>query len=283
MTLPRPACGRPPSGRLRWGILLCVVTLGCEAREVEPTVEPFQEATVVIEQEPAPEPAQRPFLPDAVGRSSQPGSFPHDAHEQIDCAACHETPRGHTTHSAVACADCHRSSEDVSMAALTPEECQACHHAAEQAVSCETCHVAQPVLTSVQQIDLEVWDAPRTRTLAFEHALHGELSCESCHQALPALAPAESCASCHAEHHTAQVQCSACHLEPRAEAHDVEAHLTCSGSGCHRAPAIERIATARAVCLSCHVDQQDHEEDGDCVECHRVRGEPVASAAWRHR
>jgi hypothetical protein len=53
----------------------------------------------------------------------------------------------------------------------------------------------------------------------------------------------------------------------------VNAHLTCSGSGCHTAPEVERVSDTRAVCLLCHQEQENHEPGGVCVECHRVRPE----------
>ena len=145
-------------------------------------------------------------------------------------------------------------------------------------MSCEACHESQPAVQSVQELFLEVWTAPRERSLAFDHGLHADLTCASCHQALPLLSPAESCASCHTEHHTVEVRCVECHVAPVEGAHDVQAHLTCSGSGCHRTPEVEAMASARPVCISCHVELEEHEPGGDCIECHRVRGEPTA---WR--
>lgn len=266
------------------GVLGVAVLLACgEAPEPEPVQEPVQEALAAAEPDTVvAEPRLRPFLPDEMQRSTRAESFPHATHEQIDCAVCHQVPQGHGTHGDVECADCHTSSANVTVRALTPEQCQSCHHGVDQTRSCVVCHQDRPTVASVQELDLEVWRTPRTRTLAFDHGLHADLECRTCHQALPALTPAEPCASCHSVHHTGEVRCASCHVEPPAGAHGVEVHLTCSGSGCHRAPEVEAIATQRPVCLACHAEQEDHEPGGDCIECHRVRGEPTASADWRH-
>jgi hypothetical protein len=203
-------------------------------------------------------------------RSTRPETFAHEAHEQIDCAVCHQVTQGHGSHEDVECADCHRASEMATVRALTPEQCLACHHGPEQTSTCEDCHEAPGAYQTEQQLALEVWSEARSRTLAFDHAWHEEVDCESCHQAAPVLAP-ETCASCHEDHHVPTVRCASCHTLPPESAHDVESHLTCSGAGCHRSPDVEAIADTRAVCLACHQEQEDHEPEGDCIECHRVR------------
>jgi hypothetical protein len=263
--------------------LVCVLGSACGPEaEVQPEQGSAEPVAEVVEDGPAPEPGLRPFLSDEMQRSTRPESFAHDAHQQIDCAVCHDVPRGHGSHAGVECADCHRASANTTLVTLSPDQCQSCHHGTEQALSCEVCHQSRPTLTSAQELHLEVWSAPRTRSLDFDHGLHEGVECASCHQALPALTPAEPCASCHAEHHTAEATCSACHAEAPPQAHDVEVHLTCSGSGCHRAPEVEAIATTRSVCVSCHLEQQEHEPEGDCIECHRVRGDTTAWTVWSH-
>lgn len=264
------------------GLLVCLTVLACNRDSVpEAEVEPADQVAATQE-EAQPEPGPRPFLPDEMRRSTRAESFPHEAHRQIDCAVCHQTPAGHATHQDVSCAACHRASADVRVMALTPEDCQSCHHSPDQSLTCQACHQSPPAVTTVQQLSLEVWGAPRTRSLDFDHSVHGSVSCGSCHRAFPSLLPAEPCASCHAEHHTAEAHCVSCHVEPPAGAHDVQVHLTCGGAGCHRAPDVEAIATTRNVCLVCHREQEDHEPGGDCVQCHQVRGESTAWATWRH-
>ncbi len=269
-----------------WTGALLVVALAASCGG-EPESEADQPQTIAVvpatvEQGATTEPGLRPFLPDAMQRSTRPESFPHEAHGQVTCAVCHEVPRGHASHTDLGCADCHTAAASATVQALSPEQCQSCHHDAAQLLACESCHESRPTLASVQELALEVWAGPRERALDFDHSIHDDLDCSSCHQALPALTPAVACASCHAEHHTVESSCAACHVEPAAGAHGVEVHLTCSGSGCHRAPEVEAIATTRPVCESCHLDQIDHEPGGSCIECHRMRGGTTALAGWRH-
>jgi len=256
----------------RAALVGCALVAGCgggESPEGAQAPEPTQEVATA---EPSTDtaPPLRRFLPDEMRRATRAETFAHDAHVQIDCAVCHQVPQGHGSHATVACADCHRASAMVTVRALSPDQCASCHHGSNQTLSCEHCHGTPGAVPSEQELFLEVWRAARTRVLDFDHARHGDLTCASCHQAQPSLAP-ESCASCHEEHHVATLRCVTCHTQPPAAAHDVQAHLTCSGSGCHRAPEVEAIADTRAVCLVCHQAQEDHEPGGSCVECHRVR------------
>jgi len=211
------------------------------------------------------------FLPDDMRRSTRAITFPHEAHVQIDCNVCHELPEGHTTHGELQCADCHRASALATVRELSTAQCAACHHGAQQTLTCLDCHDRQGGVSTQQVFALGVWSTPRTRTLSFDHDVHVELDCLSCHRSSPLLTPAEACGSCHAEHHDVGVRCQSCHTPPPPTAHDVQAHLTCSGAGCHRAPEVQAIASDRAVCLACHTAQEEHEPGGVCIECHRVR------------
>lgn len=244
---------------------------GGEPEEEEVAQALVEDATVDSALLDTPSVALRRFLPDSMRRSTRAETFPHDAHGQISCAVCHEVPQGHGSHASVGCADCHRASGLATVRELGPEQCAACHHGPDQALSCQHCHESRGPVQSRQQLALEVWSAPRERTLTFAHGRHAELDCVSCHQAAPMLSPAVPCASCHQEHHAPTIRCQSCHTPPPESAHGVEAHLTCSGSGCHRAPEIEAFADSRAVCLVCHQAQEEHEPGGDCIECHRVR------------
>ena len=244
---------------------------GDRGAEEEAPGPPVEDVTVDPSPLDTPTVALRRFLPDAMQRSTRAETFPHDAHAEISCAVCHELPQGHGTHTSVECAECHRASATATVRELTPVQCAACHHGPDQALGCQDCHESRGVVQSTQQLTLDVWSQPRERTLAFEHGRHGELDCASCHQSAPLLTPAVACASCHDEHHEPTVRCQSCHVPPPETAHGVEAHLTCSGSACHRAPDVEAMADTRAVCLVCHQAQEDHEPGGECIECHRVR------------
>jgi hypothetical protein len=270
----RRALGFLP-GRLRAALLLvalgAVSACGGDRAAEEEAPEPLIEDAAVISPPPdTPTVALRRFLPDAMQRSTRPETFPHEAHVQISCAVCHQVPQGHGSHASVDCAACHRASQAATVRALAPAQCAACHHGADQDLSCAHCHESRGVVQSSQQLALEVWPMPRQRTLTFDHGRHAQLDCGSCHQSRPMLTPAAPCASCHEDHHVATVRCQSCHTAPPETAHGVEAHLTCSGSGCHQAPDVEAIVDTRAVCLVCHQAQEDHEPGGRCVECHRV-------------
>jgi hypothetical protein len=262
-------------GELRGVVLVMATALatacggGEVSEEVQGELEPAPEVAAA-QAPPDTTPTLRRFLPDAMRRATRAETFPHDAHGQIDCAVCHQVPQGHGTHDTVECADCHRASALATVRALSPDQCASCHHGAELALGCAHCHGTPGAVRSAQTLAFDVWAAPRTRELDFDHGRHAALECASCHQAAPALEPAP-CASCHAEHHVATVRCASCHTPPAAGAHDVQAHLTCSGSACHSAPLVEAIADTRAVCLVCHQAQEDHEPGGSCIECHRVR------------
>lgn len=82
-----------------------------------------------------------------------------------------------------------------------------------------------------------------------------------------------TCGSCHENHHRADARCIACHDAPPATAHDVQAHVTCSGTGCHNAPDVEAIKDRQAVCLVCHRAQEQHGGGRECVDCHAMRME----------
>ena len=243
---------------------------GGEAPEAEPVIESVG-AVATADPEADTASALQRFLPDEMRRSTRPETFAHGAHIRIDCAVCHQLPRGHGSHADVGCASCHRASAQATLTTLSPEQCQSCHHGAEQTWTCEHCHETRTTRASVQELAFDVWSAPRTRTLAFDHGAHADLDCASCHRAMPALTPAESCASCHDDHMEAQIRCVACHTPSTIAVHDVEAHLTCSGAGCHSAPIVEAMASTRPVCLLCHQAQEEHEPGGNCIECHRVR------------
>lgn len=259
----------------RWVSLLVLLVLptcgGGEPSEAPPA-EPLA-ITAETEVTPSDSASQtlRRFLPDEMRRATRPETFAHDAHGQIACSVCHEAPRGHDVHAGITCAECHRASASVTVQALSVDQCQSCHHGAEQQWTCEHCHETRASVQSTQELAFRVWNAPRTRTLTFEHDAHAELACAGCHIATPALTPAVPCASCHQDHMAAEVRCAACHVAPPAGAHDVNAHLTCSGSGCHNAPEVERASDTRSVCLLCHQEQENHEPGGVCVDCHRVR------------
>jgi hypothetical protein len=174
-------------------------------------------------------------------------------------------------HRELPCAECHRSSALVTMQALAPSECMACHHSPERNVACSRCHDAPGPRSTPQTLSLRVWQAPRSRTFTFDHGLHGPVDCRTCHERPTSMIPTRTCDSCHERHHTPEARCQTCHEQPPASAHGVQAHLGCSGARCHAAPDVDAMAGRRAVCLVCHQAQENHEPGRECAGCHQVR------------
>ena len=72
---------------------------------------------------------------------------------------------------------------------------------------------------------------------------------------------------------SATTACSSCHVEAPASAHPpAEAHLTCSGSGCHQELPFEGVPNTRNACLVCHQELVDHRAGRECAECHALDG-----------
>jgi len=257
-------------------IALLLSLTACGAPESETEAEVSEPPAVAEAEEPVQEAVQLVhFMPDRPERVQGTGPFNHAPHTQIDCATCHTVPEGHTTHAALRCGDCHKPvPPDPSIAST--EDCARCHHSAERAQGCESCHGEPGVVESRQTLSLAVWDAPRERDLRFDHGLHTELQCGSCHQSQPMLTPIP-CSSCHEDHHTPEARCAACHVPAAEGAHPPSVvHQGCSGTGCHDEPTIDAASATRPVCVACHQAQVDHEPGGVCIDCHKVR---VASDA----
>jgi hypothetical protein len=66
------------------------------------------------------------------------------------------------------------------------------------------------------------------------------------------------------------VDCTNCHAPPPRNAHSLESHVTCTGSGCHESPPVGPEVRVRSACLTCHGDQVDHQPGGECAECHAL-------------
>jgi hypothetical protein len=158
-------------------------------------------------------------------------------------------------------------------------QCTACHHG-NTAIGnkCESCHEASEIGGThriATNVSLSVWPAPRSRMLDFAHERHASLSCGSCHAANLNRAVEKTCASCHSEHHEATRSCTSCHPSAR-ETHTRQLHITgCGGSGCHMRETTAAITPARAVCLSCHVEQTDHKQGRECAPCHMSTWRPA--------
>jgi hypothetical protein len=186
--------------------------------------------------------------------------FAHTEHESVECASCHASSAGHGT---------------VALAAI--QDCRGCHHTQPVSASCSRCHESGDVpaesyrLTDAMAFSVGTEDP--SRTVTFPHDAHGALDCASCHtQGLAMAVPTGlDCRSCHADHHTAESDCASCHRVAPIEAHPpTQAHVTCSGSGCHTDVPFETVPRTRAFCLGCHQDLREHEPDRTCAECHTL-------------
>jgi nitrate/TMAO reductase-like tetraheme cytochrome c subunit len=200
--------------------------------------------------------------------------FQHGQHQNVDCAACHDTTR---THGAIAIASF--------------AECRSCHHTPPVSVTCTNCH-ERGELGRQYRLPQRMVIANRpaqTRQLPFDHGPHAGESCNACHTpGLTQSAANVTCTSCHQQHHRPEADCRACHQTPAPTAHTVAAHATCTGAGCHTAMPFQGVPRSRQVCLSCHTDLVTHMPGRNCTDCHalprpRAEGGPAASPharAW---
>lgn len=196
-------------------------------------------------------------------------SFRHDLHTDFGCLDCHAMQ---ADHGALLVADV--------------SDCRSCHHVRERDRGCAACHqageLADVVYPRAFTLAISVLDEPVEREVGFAHEPHEERECVECHVGDdPVLSPAElDCGSCHEEHHLATAsECMACHREAPEDAHPLNVHETCSGSGCHVDPPFEVPVPTRTGCLWCHEDMTDHEPDGECVDCHLSVGSLHASGS----
>lgn len=183
----------------------------------------------------------------------EPRSFEHEKHRAMTCGVCH------------AVEDRHRSRRS-----WTVQDCNACHHGEDAPVGCTSCHqrtdltAPRPTATIMA---LSVWDGPRVRNLSFDHDRHADVGCVDCHRR-GMTRPPETCESCHENHHRPDAECARCHIPPEPEIHDLAAHGSCAGGGCHSVEATARPMLSRTSCELCHQDQREHEPGRSCALCH---------------
>jgi len=187
--------------------------------------------------------------------------FRHREHADVDCQVCHNTGEATTP--------------------SNPRFCQSCHHRRIAASGCGSCHrpeeLARREITVRRTMELSV-PSGGERTLPFPHETHAEVSCTRCHTNPPVLsAEGVVCADCHVEHHAGEAVCSSCHVAPPDSAHPLEAHVTCTGSGCHASIPFEEPPRSRPVCETCHRSMTDHRVGRDCVTCHVLPAHPTGA------
>jgi nitrate/TMAO reductase-like tetraheme cytochrome c subunit len=194
-------------------------------------------------------------VPAPQGQGRDSATFEHARHNALSCTTCHSTRTGHGE-----------------LRQAVARDCQGCHHGAGALVrDCAVCHT-RTELGTVRQLPtpfaLTVFTQPQTRPLPFAHERHGTLECETCHSSGRQKAVARDCASCHANHHTAEASCGSCH-PPARTTHTREVHATgCATSGCHDRERGVPVSPVRATCLACHAEQRDHKPDRECAPCH---------------
>ena len=181
-----------------------------------------------------------------------------------------DRPFLHSRHTTVSCTSCHATtSSHGELTFSRPAGCTACHHSAQQRVTCTGCHsmstLGERAMPMVFAISAR--RTPVTRSVGFSHGLHGTLGCAKCHATPGDRAVTSTCASCHASHHTPTADCARCHTTARV-GHDRDSHAGCAG--CHTDATVAALPSSRAVCLTCHQDQRTHYPLGDCATCHAL-------------
>jgi hypothetical protein len=257
---------------------------GCGPPAPAPGAGEPEEAAQVEESAPADTARARPgtYFGETTLAYSTPG-FEHNPHADVGCSNCHSGMPGHSAHTTVGCLDCHGDAGARTAAAnVTAAECQACHHRADPPRDCERCHAASEIAAPIPvTVSLTAAALTRERELRFAHPRHEALACTRCHE-LPRVTPVPACSSCHERHHRRDADCAACHAQPASGTHDLTAHLTCGGAGCHSNPTVTALPLSRGVCLVCHQDRRDHEPGRDCAQCHLVRDGESSADAGRH-
>jgi hypothetical protein len=193
-----------------------------------------------------------------------------------------DTAFRHSNHTSVSCVSCHSMDPTHGQVRVrTLADCRSCHHASEPARDCVTCHSrsdapAEPLSLS-RALTLSVGLA-RERTLPFAHASHAALPCGRCHtEGLALSAASATCTGCHVEHHRPEARCASCHVPVREPPHEVQVHVGCTGSGCHAPLPFQEMPRARAACVVCHLEQEEHRPERECVACHLL---PPARRPW---
>lgn len=194
----------------------------------------------------------------AVRQEQELPGFLHSQHRRVECSSCHSNDQSHG-----------------GLLVRTLNDCRDCHHAAPVANNCARCHDSADMPTrefaEVREVNFSV-GISEERPLTFQHAPHEGLGCASCHaEGRTRSAVQADCASCHEDHHDPGTSCVSCHQAPPVEAHPpTEAHVTCSGAGCHQDVPFDAVPRTRQSCLVCHQEQQDHRPGRVCSECHTL-------------
>lgn len=184
--------------------------------------------------------------------------FLHSQHKSVSCLRCHDDTKSHG-----------------GLKIRTLQDCRSCHHRPPLSDSCARCHKPSDMPTrtfeEVRAVHFSVGNA-KQRTFLFNHAPHRGIKCSRCHtEGLSLSAASVNCDACHKQHHEVDNNCMSCHRQPPPSAHPVsEAHVTCTGSGCHKPAPFARVPRTREVCLVCHQKQKNHNPGRQCTDCHAL-------------
>ncbi|GMV05902.1 MAG: hypothetical protein AMXMBFR53_21790 [Gemmatimonadota bacterium] len=185
--------------------------------------------------------------------------FRHSQHRDVDCRNCHNAPDRHG-----------------GLSVVTLNDCRSCHHRPPVSRTCSRCHEASDAPTrnfrEIRALEFSTGRTDPQRALTFPHARHSDLPCGQCHTEGPTLdASGVDCAKCHEDHHEPASDCTSCHRAPPSRAHPPdEAHVTCSGAGCHQRVPFDVVPRSRTSCLVCHQTMRDHRPGRVCVDCHSL-------------
>jgi hypothetical protein len=263
-------------------VALALVAAGCGREAPEPAASAEPPADVDVPAVPA-DTAVEPmtFSAEHVPASYVIPGFDHSPHTNVGCNNCHGDIPGHAAHRTIRCLECHGGVGAGTGRTFAASECQACHHRADPPRDCARCHAAADRAAPLPvAITFTAAGHSAERTLRFEHARHDTLACTECHM-LPDVTPVRTCSTCHDNHHRAGADCTLCHDQPPAPAHDLAAHRGCAGSGCHTDARVLSLPLSRPVCLACHRDRVDHEPGRECAECHLVTDDGGTAAGRR--
>jgi hypothetical protein len=216
-----------------------------------------------------------------AGAQISPGklSEPHAKLEgAANCLKCHETGRG-----------------------VSPAKCLSCHtalrariqakkglHAQPNYQRCERCHnehhgrAFQLIHWEPSKLDHRVTGFPL-------EGAHAKAQCRECHKTRSFLRLSQSCTSCHADPHKAQLTpCTKCHSmtawKPAPKFDHAKAHFPLTGlhtkiacAKCHPTPAFRGVAFQK--CTDCHKDPHAGRFGQTCTQCHSTSGWRVQATA----
>jgi hypothetical protein len=197
--------------------------------------------------------------PPGIQQVEQGPQFSHSRHREVECGNCHSS-----------------ADEHGGLTVRTLSDCRSCHHTEPVARNCARCHDAQDApdrtFRVTQSVTFSVGSSDPSRVMSFPHGTHAQLDCATCHtEGLRLVSAGVDCASCHEDHHVPENDCASCHRAAPVSVHPPsEAHVTCSGAGCHQAVPFDSVPRTRTVCLGCHQTMRDHRPGQTCAECHTL-------------